>query len=138
MKTADFDYELPPELIAQTPMEPRDHARLLVVRAGEHRLEHRRFDDILEELHPGDALVINETRVIPARLLGEKEDTRVPVDVTMILCPMIPLLTYRSLSGRTFSSYLLQPEGRCSLWLHSLSICLSCPVCSRLSGREGS
>ena len=72
MKTADFDYELPPELIAQTPMEPRDHARLLVVRVGEHRLEHRRFDDILEELHPGDALVINETRVIPARLLGEK------------------------------------------------------------------
>ena len=48
MKTADFDYELPPELIAQTPMEPRDHARLLVVRVGEHRLEHRRFDDILE------------------------------------------------------------------------------------------
>ncbi len=84
MKTADFDYELPPELIAQTPMEPRDHARLLVVRVGEHRLEHRRFDDILEELHPGDALVINETRVIPARLLGEKEDTRVPVEVLLL------------------------------------------------------
>ena len=84
MKTADFDYELPPELIAQTPMEPRDHARLLVVRCGENRLEHRRFDAILDELRPEDALVINETRVIPARLLGEKEDTHVPVEVLLL------------------------------------------------------
>ncbi len=84
MKTSDFDYELPEALIAQTPMEPRDHSRLLVVHTREHTLEHRRFDDILEYLHPGDALVINETRVIPARLLGEKEDTRVPVEVLLL------------------------------------------------------
>ena len=84
MKTSDFDYDLPPELIAQTPMEPRDHARLLVVRCRENRLEHRRFDSIIDELRPGDALVINETRVIPARLLGEKEDTHVPVEVLLL------------------------------------------------------
>ena len=84
MKTSDFDYDLPPELIAQTPMEPRDHARLLVVRCRENRLEHRRFDSIIDELRSGDALVINETRVIPARLLGEKEDTHVPVEVLLL------------------------------------------------------
>jgi len=84
MRTADFDYDLPEELIAQTPMEPRDHSRLLVVHRKDHSLEHRRFYDIVEYLHPGDALVINETRVIPARLLGVKEDTGVPVEVLLL------------------------------------------------------
>ena len=84
MKTADFDYFLPEELIAQTPMEPRDHSRLLVVHRQTRTLEHRHFYDILEYLHPGDALVVNETRVIPARLLGEKEDTGVPVEVLLL------------------------------------------------------
>jgi len=84
MRTADFDYDLPEELIAQTPMEPRDHSRLLVVHRKDHSLEHRRFYDIVEYLHPGDALVINETRVIPARLLGVEEDTRVPVEVLLL------------------------------------------------------
>lgn len=73
MRTADFDYVLPEELIAQTPMEPRDHSRLLVVHRGDHTLEHKHFYDIIDYLNPGDALVINETRVIPARLLGVKE-----------------------------------------------------------------
>ena len=84
MKTADFDYFLPEELIAQTPMEPRDHSRLLVVHRQTRTLEHRHFYDILEYLHPGDALVVNETRAIPARLLGEKEDTGVPVEVLLL------------------------------------------------------
>ena len=84
MRTADFDYELPEELIAQTPIEPRDHSRLLVVHRADHTLEHRHFYDIVEYLHPGDALVINETRVIPARLLGVKEDTGVPVEVLLL------------------------------------------------------
>ena len=73
MKTSDFDYVLPEELIAQTPMEPRDHSRLLVVHRGTGEVEHRRFFNITEYLRPGDALVINETKVIPARLLGVKE-----------------------------------------------------------------
>ena len=84
MKTADFDYELPEELIAQTPAEPRDHSRLLVVHRKDHTLEHRHFYDIVDYLRPEDALVINETRVIPARLLGEKEDTGVPVEVLLL------------------------------------------------------
>ena len=84
MKTSDFDYNLPEELIAQTPMEPRDHSRLLVVHRGTGEVEHRHFYDITEYLHPGDALVINETKVIPARLLGVKEDTGVPVEVFLL------------------------------------------------------
>ena len=84
MKTADFDYVLPEELIAQTPVEPRDHTRLLVVHRGSGELEHKHFYDILDYLHEGDALVINETKVIPARLLGVKEETGVPVEVLLL------------------------------------------------------
>ena len=84
MKTSDFDYLLPEELIAQTPMEPRDHSRLLVYHRGDNTMEHKHFYDILDYLHEGDALVINETKVIPARLLGVKEDTGVPVEVLLL------------------------------------------------------
>ena len=72
MRTADFDYALPPELIAQHPIEPRDHARLLVVRRGDGSLEHRRFFDLPALLQPGDLLVANDSRVIPARLRTRK------------------------------------------------------------------
>jgi len=84
MRTADFDYNLPEELIAQTPVEPRDHSRLMVVHRGDGTREHKHFYDIIDYLNPGDALVINETRVIPARLLGVKEDTGVPVEVFLL------------------------------------------------------
>ena len=73
MKTSDFDYDLPPELIAQTPVEPRDASRLLVVDRATGGLAHRRFADIAEYLRPGDLLVGNNSRVIPARLHGAKE-----------------------------------------------------------------
>ncbi len=72
MNTSDFDYTLPPELIAQTPIEPRDSSRLLVVHRQTGRLEHRTFRDIGEYLQPGDLLVANDSRVIPARLHGRK------------------------------------------------------------------
>jgi len=72
MNTSDFDYTLPPELIAQTPIEPRDSSRLLVVHRATGRLEHRVFRDIVEYLRPGDLLVANDSRVIPARLHGRK------------------------------------------------------------------
>ena len=72
MRTADFDYALPPELIAQRPIEPRDHARLLVTRRGDGSLEHRRFFDLPALLQPGDLLVANDSRVIPARLRTRK------------------------------------------------------------------
>ncbi len=73
MKTSDFDYDLPPELIAQTPVEPRDASRLLVVDRASGSLTHRRFVDIGEYLRPGDLLVGNNSRTIPARLHGVKE-----------------------------------------------------------------
>ncbi len=72
MKTSDFDYELPAELIAQTPIEPRDASRLLVVNRRTGELAHRHFRDLAEYLRPGDLLVGNDSRVIPARLHGVK------------------------------------------------------------------
>jgi S-adenosylmethionine:tRNA ribosyltransferase-isomerase len=72
MNTSDFDYTLPPELIAQTPSEPRDASRLLVVHRQTGQIEHRVFRDIVEYLRPGDLLVANDSRVIPARLHGRK------------------------------------------------------------------
>ncbi len=72
MKLSDFVYDLPEDRIAQTPIEPRDHSRLMVVHRADHSLEHRHFYDIIDYLNPGDVLVVNETRVIPARLIGER------------------------------------------------------------------
>jgi S-adenosylmethionine:tRNA ribosyltransferase-isomerase len=72
MLTADFDYHLPEEAIAQTPAEPRDHSRLLVLDRASDELLHRRFYQVGEFLRPGDLLVLNETRVIPARIFGRK------------------------------------------------------------------
>lgn len=72
MLTADFDYNLPPELIAQTPLEPRHASRLLILHRATGKMEHRTFWDIGEYLHPGDLLVINRTRVIPARIFAHK------------------------------------------------------------------
>jgi len=72
VKTSDFDYHLPPELIAQTPIEPRHAARMLVLRRQADTLEHSHFFDLPRYLNPGDVLVINQTRVIPARLFARK------------------------------------------------------------------
>lgn len=92
MQTSDFDYALPETRIAQHPMEPRDASRLMVVhRSGDldrdlaaARVDHRQFTQVVEYLRPGDALVVNETRVIPARLLGVKADTGIPVEVLLL------------------------------------------------------
>lgn len=75
MNVSDFDYELPPELIAQTPSEKRDACRLMVIHRDSGRLEHRRFCDVADYLEPGDCLVLNDSRVIPARIFGSKKDT---------------------------------------------------------------
>ena len=72
MKTSDFYYDLPQELIAQTPLERRDASRLLCLNRSTGTWEHRHFTDLLEYLHPGDTLVVNNSRVLPARLLGER------------------------------------------------------------------
>lgn len=75
MRTDDFDYNLPEELIAQAPAEPRDSCRLLVLHREDGRIEHRHFTDIVEYLEPGDLVVVNQTRVMPARLVGKKQNT---------------------------------------------------------------
>jgi S-adenosylmethionine:tRNA ribosyltransferase-isomerase len=75
MKPFPFDYTLPPALIAQQPCEPRDHARLLVARRFDGALAHRHFYDLPDLLNPGDLLVLNDTRVVPARLLGRRART---------------------------------------------------------------
>ncbi len=74
MRTSDFDYHLPPELIAQTPVEPRDASRLMVLERATGRTEHRRFTDVLDYSRPGDLMVFNQSRVIPARLFGTRDD----------------------------------------------------------------
>ena len=84
MKTSDFFYELPEELIAQDPLEDRTASRLLVLDRKADKLEHKIFSDVIDYLNPGDCLVINNTRVIPARLIGEKEDTGGKVEILLL------------------------------------------------------
>lgn len=84
MKTADFYYELPQELIAQDPLLDRDSSRLLLLDKETGETEHRVFHDIIRYLHAGDCLVLNNTKVIPARLIGEKEGTGGRVEVLLL------------------------------------------------------
>ena len=84
MKTSDFDYHLPPELIAQTPVEPRDQSRLMVLRRAGGSLEHRRFHEVSDYLESRDCLVFNNSRVIPARLLGRKSDSAANVELLLL------------------------------------------------------
>ncbi len=84
MKLSDFDYELPPELIAQTPVEPRDASRLLVVHRDSDNIEHRQFSDLVDYVRPGDLMVFNQTRVIPARLHGRKLPTGGVVELLLL------------------------------------------------------
>ncbi|NLO86118.1 MAG: tRNA preQ1(34) S-adenosylmethionine ribosyltransferase-isomerase QueA [Clostridiales bacterium] len=84
VKTSDFYYDLPQELIAQTPIEPRDHSRMLVYHREDQSIEHLHFYDLPRFLQKGDVLAVNETKVIPARLLGVKEETGVPVEILLL------------------------------------------------------
>ena len=84
MDVSDFDYELPEELIAQDPIEDRSSSRLLMLDRKTGAIEHHIFRDIIDALNPGDCLVINNTRVIPARLLGVKEDTGAAIEVLLL------------------------------------------------------
>ncbi len=84
MKLSDYDYYLPEELIAQDPLAVRSESRLMVLDKNTGDIEHKHFYDIKEYLKPGDCLVLNNTRVIPARLIGEKEDTHGKVEVLLL------------------------------------------------------
>lgn len=84
MKVSEFDYELPEELIAQHPVTPRDASRLLVVHRDKDGLEDKRFPDIVKYLQPGDVLVVNDTKVIPARLFGVRAHTGAQIEVLLL------------------------------------------------------
>lgn len=84
MKTSDFYYDLPQELIAQDPLEDRAGSRLLILDKKTGKTEHHAFRDIIEYLEPGDCLVINDTKVIPARLIGSKEGTGAKIEVLLL------------------------------------------------------
>lgn len=84
MNTKDFDYNLPEELIAQTPYEKRDNSRLMVLNREQSTIEHKHFYDIIEYLGEGDTLVLNNTRVIPARLFGTKADTGAVIEILLL------------------------------------------------------
>ncbi len=101
MRLSDFDYDLPPELIARRPAEPRDSSRLLVLRRDSGAVEHRFFRDIAGYLRPSDLLVINTTRVVPARLLGRKKGTGGEAEIFLL----------RRIGGDTWSC-LVRPGRR--------------------------
>jgi S-adenosylmethionine:tRNA ribosyltransferase-isomerase len=104
VKTSDFNYYLPAELIAQTPVEPRDKSRLMVLNQCHGSIEHRKFFDILSYLRAGDVLVLNDSRVIPARLIGRKVDTGGRVEILLL----------RRSSNSTWEA-LVKPGGRVNI-----------------------
>lgn len=84
MKLEDFDYELPEECIAQTPLKDRSASKMLVLNKNTGEIEHKHFKDIINYLNKGDTLVLNDTKVIPARLIGEKEDTKAVIEILLL------------------------------------------------------
>ena len=84
LKKQDFYFDLPEELIAQTPLEDRSSSRLMVMDRESGEIEHKHFRDITEYLNEGDCLVLNETKVLPARLIGARKDTGTKVEVLLL------------------------------------------------------
>ena len=84
MKVSDFDFDLPEDLIAQTPINKRDNSRMLVLNSKTGKISHRHFYDVLDYLNKGDTLVLNDTKVIPARLYGVKEETGAAIEILML------------------------------------------------------
>jgi len=99
MRLSDFDYELPEELIAQYPLEKRDHSKLMVVHRKDGEIEHKRFYNIIEYLRPGDLIVINETKVFPARLFAIKDRTDAKVEV-FLLRELVCFGSWKTTSGK--------------------------------------
>jgi len=101
MRTSDFSYYLPQELIAQTPLEPRDHSRLMVLGRSDNSLNHRSFFEVVDYIRNGDVLVFNDSRVIPARLSGRKADTGGRLEILLL----------RQLDSRSWEA-LVRPAKR--------------------------
>lgn len=111
MKLTDFDYELPEELIAQHPMEKRDESRLLVLNRATGEIEHRQFKHVIEYLTPKDCLVINETRVIPARIFGKREGVVTPNGVE---ASTIEMLLLKEVAPKQWE-VLMKPGRKCKI-----------------------
>ncbi|MFA6431130.1 MAG: S-adenosylmethionine:tRNA ribosyltransferase-isomerase, partial [Candidatus Margulisiibacteriota bacterium] len=84
MKTSDFDFIVPPELIAHEPASKRDHSRLMVLDRDEQSISHKNFYDIVDYLLPGDLLVLNDTKVMPSNIVGKKEESGARVEVLLV------------------------------------------------------
>ena len=84
MNINEFDYDLNQDLIAQTPLSDRSASKLMIVKRDSMDLEHKHFKDIVDYLHKGDVLVLNDTKVIPARLIGQKEDTKAHIELLLL------------------------------------------------------
>ncbi len=84
IKTSDYDYDLPQELIAQTPLSNRSESRLMILNRKNQTIEHKHFSDIVDYLGPNDVLVLNDTKVIPARLIGQKEETGAVIEILLL------------------------------------------------------
>ena len=125
MRTSDFDYHLPPHLIAQTPVEPRDSSRLLVLRRDTGKVEHRRFYDLPEYLREGDVLVLNDSRVIPARLHGRRNGTGGRVELLLLrrLKPSVWEAVGRPGRGlKAGSRVQVEGSSRDDLWVEVLEV----------------
>ncbi len=120
MLLSDFDYELPEELIAQTPVEPRNASRLMVLDPIKKTIEHRHFFELQQFLSPGDTLIFNDTRVIPARLIGRKEPTGARVEVLLL----------RRVEGDTWET-LVKPGKKA---LHGTTIRFSDEISCEITG----
>ena len=120
MLLSDFDYELPEELIAQTPVEPRNASRLMVLDPIKKTIEHRHFFELQQFLSPGDTLIFNDTRVIPARLIGRKEPTGARVEVLLL----------RRIEGDTWET-LVKPGKKA---LHGTTIRFSDEISCEITG----
>ena len=129
MRTDDFDYHLPPELIAQTPVEPRDASRLLALDRATGGVEHRRFSDVLELIPPGAVLVLNRSRVIPARLYGRRKGTGGRVELLLLRREEEGVWQALGKPGRS-----LRPGSVIRLEASGLSVGADIPVSSSVPG----
>ena len=140
MRTSDFDYHLPPRLIAQTPVEPRDSSRLLVLHRDTGHMEHRRFYELVECLREGDVLVFNDSRVIPARLHGRREDTGGRVEFLLLLRLQPGVWKAVGRPGRRLkpgSRFRIEGDSAYELWVEVLEASEDGVRTVRLSSEEG-
>ena len=140
MRTSDFDYYLPPHLIAQAPVEPRDSSRLLVLHRGTGRMEHRRFPDLVGYLREGDVLVFNDSRVIPARLHGIQEGAGGRVELLLLLRLRPGIWKCLGRPGRRLrpgSRFRVEGDSPTELWVEVLEAAEDGVRTVRLSSEEG-